>query len=178
MRKKPFLRDYSESNLPLLEIIQTHQKGLKDARMRNDQEDILHFVGPLGEAYRKLGRLAEAFSYLEEAVSLARALERPRALLSNLLRLAMALQYANRHEEAEDVFQEARQKSEQQGFLQDHIALAYGKHLMESQQGKQALEQIEYACALRRKPGREELLLEAEDTLQAARQTLEAYPRT
>ena len=171
MRKKSFLRDYAEHALPLVESIQKHLKGLAAAQRRGDREEQLHLHGPLGEAYRRLGRLDEARSHLEQAVSLAKEADHQRALVHNSLRLAVTLQYAGRHAEAEPWFVEAARLSQAHGFLQDHVALAYGKHLVETEQWPQAAEQLAQACHWRRERGTsEEAMAEAETTWQAARE--------
>lgn len=169
MRKKPFMRDYAEHGLPLIQTIQAHQKSLAEALRRDNPEEILHLRGPLGEAYRRLGRLDDAIAHLTQAVALAREGNRARNLLSNVLRLAVAVQYAGRSDEAEALFREALQLAKVQAFLEDHVALAYGKHLIEGQRWQEAAEQFSRACQLRQTHGTPDALSEAESIRLAAR---------
>lgn len=168
-RLKPFQRVYADKALPLVEAIQTLHQDLHEARDTEDREAELHVLGPLGENFRLLGQLDPAVSHSEAALALARELGRPKAIISNLIRLATAYQYQNRHAEAEPLFTEALTLSAQEGFLEDYALQHYGKSLAEQGRWDEAIAHFERALALRQARGDAGLIASTEDALEEAR---------
>ena len=149
-RLKPFQRVYADQPRPFIEAIQEQQTALHEALHEGDQEGELHALGPLGEAYRMLGRLDAAAPHLERAVELARALNKPAFLVSNLIRLATVYQYLNRHAEAEPLFVEAVALAGRLGVLEDLALQHQCKCLAELGQWDEAITGFERALELRR----------------------------
>lgn len=170
MRRKPFLRDYAASALPVVQTIRDHQRALETALAGADREAELQARGPLGEGYRLLGQLDHAAAHLETARALAADLGQPRALVSNTMRLGVARQYAGDHATAEGLLREAVALAEQDGFLLDQTRLALGKCLAELGQWEEALPLFEQVVAGRRVTGTADGLAAAEEALEAARQ--------
>src|SRR5688500_6677391 len=98
-RLKPFLRQYADQALGVVQAIQEHQETLHEALHAGDRELELRVLGPLGESYRLLGRLDVAAEHAEAALALACELGDRKAQASNMIRLATAYQYLNRHAE-------------------------------------------------------------------------------
>jgi kanamycin kinase len=171
-RLKPFQRVYADHPRPHIEAIQAQQESLHEALHADDLEGELHALGPLGEAYRMLGQLDAALPHLERAVALARELDKPKFVLSNLIRLATAYQYLNRHAEAEPLFEEATALARRLGMLEDFALQHHGKSLAEQGRWAAAVERFEQALALRQAKGNAQLVASTEDALEAARARL------
>ena len=124
--------------------------------------------GPLREAFRMLGQLDSAVPHLERALTLARELDKPKFVVSNLIRLATAYQYLNRHSEAEPLFLEAIALAQRIGVLEDFALQHHGKSLAEQGRWLEAVARFEQALALRRAKGSAELVASSEDALEAA----------
>ena len=107
-RLKPFQRQYAEHALALTKVIRDHHQALHDAETAGDREAALAAHGAMSDAFRMLGQLDPAVRHGEQAVELARALDRKKSLVANLIRLATALQYRNEHDAAEPLFAEGR----------------------------------------------------------------------
>ena len=167
-RLKPFQRVYADSPRPLIEQIQAQQTAWHDAMHDEDAEEELHALGPLGEAYRMLGQLDVAATHLERAVALARTLEKPAFLVSNLVRLATTYQYRNQHAEAEPLFVEALDLAKRLGVLEDYAAQHYGKSLAEQGRWDEAIALFERAIALRTPRGDAELIASSQEALDEA----------
>lgn len=148
-RRKPFLRVYADQALTVLGTIHALAHDLEDARAAGDSEEAMHVLGPLGEAFRMLGQLDKAVPPLEEALALARELERPKFVIANLIRLATAYQYLNRHAEAEPLFVEALERARERGFMEDFALQHYGKCLAELRRWDEAIACFEHAIARR-----------------------------
>lgn len=168
-RRKPFHRVYADKAMPLVERIHALNEDLEEARTSKDREAELHVLGPLGENYRLLGQLDPATRYSEAALALARELDRPKAIVSNLLRLATAYQYQNRHEEAEPLFEEAVARARQEGFMEDYALQHHGKSLAEQGRWDSAIACFERALALRTAKGDAGLIESTTEALEEAR---------
>jgi kanamycin kinase len=168
-RAPTFLRDYAERAMPVVQAIRDHQTALRDARAREEQDAELAALGALADAYRLLGRLDEAVHHGEEAVALARALDRPKSLVSNLVRLATALQYRHAHADAEPLFVEARALAAGLGLLEDFVLQHHGKSLAEQGRWDEAIAAFEQAMALREARGDEALIDSTREALAEAR---------
>ncbi|MEB3329581.1 MAG: tetratricopeptide repeat protein [Candidatus Sericytochromatia bacterium] len=168
-RHRPFLRDYAERALPVVQAIRDHHAALHDARTRAERDAELAALGALADAYRLLGRLDEAVRHGEEAVDLARALDRPKSLVSNLIRLATALQYRQAHADAEPLFAEARQLARQLGLLEDFALQHHGKSLAEQGRWDEAIAALEQALTLREARGDAALIASSREALTEAR---------
>ena len=168
-RRKPFLRQYADQAMPLVEAIREHHEALEEARAEGDREAELAALGPLGETFRLLGQLDKAVPHLEAALALARELDRPKPLTSNLIRLATAYQYLNRHEEAVPLFEEAVARAKAMGFLEDFAQQHYGKCLAELGRWEEAIAAFERALALREARGDAGLVASSTEALEEAR---------
>ena len=167
-RLKPFLRVYTELALPVAKSIRDHHQALHDARDAGDRDAELASLGAMADGYRMLGRLDEAIRHGEEAVALARTAGKPKFLVSNLVRLATALQYRNEHAAAEPLFVEARALADEIGVLRDYALQHHGKSLAEQGRWDEAIAAFEAARALRVN-GAPELLASTEEALEEAR---------
>ena len=168
-RPKPFLRDYAEQALPVVKSLRDHHQALHDAHDADDRDSKLASLGALADAYRQLGRLAEAVRHGEAAVALAREVDRPKFLLSNLIRFATALQYNNEHARAEPLFEEAQALAAKLGMLEDYALQHHGKSLAEQERWGEAIACLERALALREAKGTPALIASSREALEEAR---------
>ncbi|MEB3220446.1 MAG: tetratricopeptide repeat protein [Candidatus Sericytochromatia bacterium] len=168
-RLRPFLRDYAERAMPVVQAIRDHHAALHEAQAREERDTELAALGALADAYRLLGRLDEAVRHGEEAVALARALERPKSLVSNLIRLATALQYRQAHADAEPLFLEARALAASLGLLEDFALQHHGKSLAEQGRWDEAIAALEQALALREARQDASLVASSSEALAEAR---------
>lgn len=174
VRRKPFHREYADRAIPLVQAIQTHQQDLHAAVTAGDREEELHVRGPMGEAFRQLGQLDAAVEHLEAALALARELKKPKFVAHNAIRLATAYQYANRHEEAEPLFQEAVATARTIGLFEDLALFQYGKCLAELGRWAEAVACLEQALALREPRGDAAATASLQEALDEARGHLRA----
>lgn len=168
-RRKPFLRQYADQATPLLATLREHLEAIEEARTEGDRESELAAQGPLGDTYRSLGQLDKAATHLECALTLARELDRPKAIASNLIRLATTYQYMNRHEEAEPLFLEALTLTASLGMLEDFALQHYGKCLAELGRYDEAIDCFERALAMRERRGDAGLIASSTEALEEAR---------
>lgn len=168
-RLKPFLRQYAESALPLVKSIRDHHQALHAAEASGDRDAELAALGAMADAYRLLGRLDEAVSHGERAVAIAREVERPKFLASNLIRLATALQYRNEHAAAEPLFEEAQRIAATVGVLEDFALQHHGKSLAEQGRWAEAIACFERALALREAKTDADLIASTREALEEAR---------
>lgn len=158
--------------MALVETIQAEQACLREALASADLAAERQAHGALGEAFRALGQHDRALPHLARALELARAEGSPRGLLQAVLRMAIGLQYAHRHEAAEPLFEEALAMARQQGFLLDHVLMAAGKCHAERRRWEVAVAAFEEALAIRRGRSTPDAQGAAEEALEAARQAL------
>jgi tetratricopeptide (TPR) repeat protein len=168
-RRKPFQRQYADSAGAQVHAIREQHEALHEAVEAEDAEGELAALGPIAEAFRMLGQLEPAASYSERALTLARAIGKPKAVVSNLIRLATAYQYANRHEEAMPLFDEAVALAPTVGVLEDYALQHRGKCLAELGRWDEAIADFEAALALRRVRGDAGLVDSTEEALEEAR---------
>jgi tetratricopeptide (TPR) repeat protein len=168
-RRKPFLRDYADSPRPYIQAVREQQEALHEALHEDDLEGELHALGPLSEAYRMLGQLDVAATHAERALELARQLNKPKFVLSNLIRLATTYQYLNRHEDAEPLFIEARDLARRLGLMEDFALQHHGKSLAEQARWDEAIACFEAALAHRQAKGNPELTASSQEALDEAR---------
>lgn len=166
-RPKPFLRQYADDALTVAEAIRDQQRDLGAALEAGDREAELAIRGPLGEAYRSIGRLGEAVAHGEAALAAARELGKPKAVASNAIRLATAYQYANRHEEALPLFEEAVALTRRLGVLTDFALQHQGKALAELGRLDEAAACFTEALAMRRARGDTGLIASTQEALDA-----------
>lgn len=171
-RLKPFQRQYAENALALTKTIRDHHQALHDAEDAGDREAALAAHGAMSDAFRMLGQLDPAVRHGEEAVELARALDRPKSLAANLIRLATALQYRNQHDEAEPLFAEGRALAAKVGVLEDYALQHHGKSLAEQGKWAEAIACFERALALREAKGDAALIASTREALDEARARL------
>jgi tetratricopeptide (TPR) repeat protein len=167
-RRKPFQRGYAEQALPLVKTIRDQQQVLTT----EDADDPATFVaahGQIGEAYRALGQLEPARRHLEKAVAEARAHGLRKQLGTNLVRLATALQYADAHEAAMPLFEEALVVTAETGVALDFAHQHLGKCLAELGRWGEAIGHFEQALAMRQARGDAGLIASTEEALEAAR---------
>jgi HTH-type transcriptional regulator, pleiotropic regulator of extracellular virulence genes len=158
---KPFLRqhfdDDSTRRAELEEMLTVLQNSAHEAEK-------MRLSGRIGEQYRMLGEYNTALPYLQKAVALAAELGDSRQEIANLLRLATALQYADRHAEALPLFRDALTKS--RGSDYEDFALQHtGKCLVELGQTEEARKHFEAALALREIKGEADLLTSTREAL-------------
>lgn len=168
-RLKPFQREYADAPRAQIQAVQAQQEALHEALHDHDEEGELHALGPLAEAYRMLGQLDAAATHAERALTLARQLDKPKFVLSNLIRLATTYQYMNRHAEAEPLFEEARALAAKLGFMEDFALQHHGKSLAEQGRWDEAIACFEAALAQRSAKGNPELVASSEEALEEAR---------
>lgn len=180
-RRKPFQRGYAEQALPLVKTIRDQQQLLTT----EEAEDPATFVaahGQIGEAYRSLGQLEQARKHLEAAVAAAREHGLRKQLGTNLVRLATARQYANAHEEAMPLFEEALAVTATTGVAADFAHQHVGKCLAELGRWDEAIAHFEQALIMRQARGDmglgssqgAALIASTEEALEAARAAAEA----
>ncbi len=168
-RLKPFLRQYAENALALAKSIRDHHQALHDAEAAGDREAQLVANGTMSDAFRMLGQLDPAVRHGEAAVALARELDHPKFLVSNLIRLATALQYRNEHAAAEPLFQEGRALAAKVGVLEDYALQHHGKSLAEQGRWAEAIACFERALAIREAKHTADLAASTREALEEAR---------
>jgi tetratricopeptide (TPR) repeat protein len=168
-RRKPFQRHYADQASAYVKEIRAQHEALHEAIDAGDREAELHALGPLAEAYRMLGQLDAALPHAERALALARELDKPKFVVSNLIRLATTYQYLNRHEEAEPLFEEAVELSRRVGVLEDFALQHQGKCLAELGRWDEAIANFEAALAMRKAKGQAELIASSQEALDEAR---------
>lgn len=130
--------------------------------MRADEPlERLRLQGRLGDLLRTCPQTTEeACTLLSTAVKLSRAEERPKLLVANLTRLATAHQYANRHEIAAPLFEEALELADDHGLslMKSFAHQHYGKALVESGQLVAARQHLLEAGSLREAAGDPDLI--------------------
>ncbi len=117
--------------------------------------------GRLGDRLRlNPDTVEEAIAHLRKAVDRCSVLRRPDLKIANSLRLAIALQYADRHHEAIPLFrrvlEEIHQTSERK--LEDYALQHLGKCLAELNRLDEAKTRLREALKLRRLQGDQELI--------------------
>lgn len=144
---------------------------LAQATASGDQAARLSLVGRVGELSYLLGDYQTAIPLLEEAVAGARQPGARRLEVVHCIRLAMAYQYAGRHEEAEPLFRRAIALArEAEGTDRLDFALQhFGKCLVEMGRPDEAIICFEEALVLRRAKGEAGLIASTEQALAAVR---------
>ncbi len=150
----------------------------KEEALLNALTDVSEAENPL-ERVKALGRLGEhqrisiqhlplAIDTLQNAVQEALKAGIPALVASNRIRLATALQYANRHEEACKEFQRAIQASSgpKAGVLLDYAHQHFGKCLAEMGQWDAALEHFTAALDIRNVKADQGLLASTREAIQ------------
>ncbi len=149
-------------------------RALLAALPADEAAERLRLLGAVGNDERARGNLAEAERLLTEAVALARSLGDARREAANLIRLATAIPYADRHAGAEPLFRAALaltarpEAAEYRDFVLQHWA----KWLVETGNVAEAVACFAQALALRREKGDGELVASTERSLAAARELL------
>jgi tetratricopeptide (TPR) repeat protein len=140
----------------------------------DDAAERLRLLGAIGNDERALGDLDHAEQDLAEAVALARFLGDVRREAANLIRLATAIQHAERHAEAEPLFRAALALTEREAaaMYRDFALQHWAKWLVETGNVPEAVACFEQALAIRRAKGDGELIASTERSLAAARELL------
>jgi uncharacterized protein (DUF952 family) len=140
----------------------TAAKLRQEAEAAGTEEARAAALGRLGEHLRVSPvHLNEAIDLLQEAVRLAGAADRPGTVVANRIRLAIAFQYAERHEEAVRCHMEAIDAVRADGDLaglEDFAHQHLGKCLAEMGRIEEARACLMAALRLRRSRGVEELV--------------------
>lgn len=164
---KPFLRHQDIDNPERKQAYLKHAEDLQalpdDATTR-----FLELLYLLGSEALQLGLLDDAKNHLKNALQLARQTHKPLIELNSRLQLAIALQYLDDNEAADEQFQRALKMTMEIDLisLRDQILQAWGKFLAE--QGKYDVAKTCFQEALKlrqamQKPG---LIEESEDALE------------
>jgi tetratricopeptide (TPR) repeat protein len=169
----PFER-YSHTDDPTVRERVGRHRALLAAAATDDAAERLRLLGAIGNDERALGNLAAAERYLTDAVALARSLGDVRREAANLIRLATAMQYDNRHAEAEPFFRAALALTQrpEAGMYRDFALQHWAKWLVETGMVPEAVACFEQALALRHAKGDAELIASTEQSLVAARELL------
>lgn len=130
-------------------------------------------LGTAGNARRMLGDHKTAERWLEEAVTLAHEANHGLAWALNMVRLATAVQFQDRHSEALSLFHQVVGLTESPGVPESVAMVAHfarqhrGKCLAEIGDTLAARADFEAALALRQAKGDPELIASTEEALQA-----------
>jgi tetratricopeptide (TPR) repeat protein len=146
-------------------------RALLAAAATDDAAERLRLLSAIGNDERALGILTAAIDDLAEAVALARSLDDVRREAANLIRLATAMQYDNRHAEAEPLFRDALALTErpEAAMYRDFALQHWAKWLVETGNVAEAVACFEQALALRQRKDDGELIASTEQSLAAAR---------
>lgn len=151
-----------------------YHRDLLAAVATDDAVERLRLLGAIGNDERALGNLAAAECCLAEAVALARSTGDARREATNLIRLATAMQYDNRHAEAEPLFRAALVLTQRPGaaMYRDFALQHWAKWLVETGNVPEAVACFEQALVLRYAKDDAELIASTEQSLVAARELL------
>lgn len=155
----PFLRDLRPHD-PVLTSQFEHAYQHFIEQLPSDPVEYMRVLGHLGSLARVLSRFDEAIIYLEQALQLARNLQRPEAEVVYLIRLGTAFHHSEQWEKAEAYFQEALPLTQQptthpwQDFVYQHL----GKLRVEQGRYPEARRCIQIALQLRQIKGEPDLL--------------------
>lgn len=143
-------------------------------RAEGDEATKVRLSGYLGNAYRLIGRLADAAMHLESAIALASKRGDERAYLANLIRLGETRKFQERHGEAEQLFRAALDLSTNPAaphlrVLEDFALQHLGKCLIEQGRGAEAVPLLVQALDIRRAKADESLIASTEAALRFAR---------
>ncbi len=124
-----------------------------------------YLAGTMGNLYRVIGKLNRSIGYLNVSIQIAIEEDDPIKEMIAKIRLGEALKYANKHQKALGLFNEAIQMAvEHEPFYLDFAYQHKGKCLMEIGKYEEALEALEEAWVIRKSKQNAELL---ESTRQA-----------
>lgn len=165
----PFQRVYAEDTAMVLALLAEEQANLAAAETVGDDTARLALLGRVGERERILGRLDDATLHLQAALALAQEHGDRKREITNLIRLATALHYAEGHTEADALFRECLATIERTGEREreDFAHQHYGKCLAEMGQRDEAAAHFAHALALRRAKGDAGLIASTEAAIAA-----------
>jgi len=166
-----FLRDSRSENPAFWEAYGEGRAELDRIRAEGPTENLLRLLGALGSYARVLHRLDEAIDFLTEALELSRFLDKKSFEAANLIRLGTAYQYAGQAHQAEVLFKQALDLTEEpeaasyRDFAWQHL----GKLLVEEGLFQEGRHCLEVALKIRIAKGDAELIHSTQSALSALR---------
>ncbi|MFB4213157.1 tetratricopeptide repeat protein [Shouchella sp. JSM 1781072] len=141
-----FLRERSDEPEKLIQAI-----AVLHAHKSDDQEEVYRIQSMLGYLYRVIGDSESALTCYHTCHSIVVKQKKKHAIIATLIRIGETLKYAERHDEALRMFEQAKDYAVKHQTLQydDFILQHKGKCLWEMNQLKEANACFEAAYQLR-----------------------------